>query len=82
MLAKAGDSFAWVGSILYFEDTDIIKDLQGNSLCMPDNFLWSEQASGMAQLSVWTTLAANVGLHYNTNQLLMMSSCNLGSAKT
>lgn len=65
------DSFAaGAGSILYFEDTDIVKGLQEQFPLYADNFpVWSEQASGMAQLSVWTALAAeNVGAslqHYN-----------------
>lgn len=65
------DSFAaGAGSILYFEDTDIVKGLQEQFPLYAENFpIWSEQASGMAQLSVWTALAAeNVGAslqHYN-----------------
>ncbi|WP_193014959.1 nitroreductase family protein [Proteus sp. FME41] len=65
------DSFAaGAGSILYFEDTDIVKGLQEQFPLYADNFpVWSEQASGMAQLSVWTALSAeNVGAslqHYN-----------------
>lgn len=65
------DSFAsGAGSILYFEDTDIVKGLQEQFPLYAENFpVWSEQASGMAQLSVWTALAAeHVGAslqHYN-----------------
>ncbi|QAV23698.1 nitroreductase family protein [Proteus hauseri] len=65
------DSFAaGAGSILYFEDTDIVKGLQEQFPLYAENFpVWSEQASGMAQLSVWTALAAEkVGAslqHYN-----------------
>ncbi|OAT25864.1 nitroreductase family protein [Proteus myxofaciens] len=68
--AKINSFAAGAGSILYFEDTDIVKGLQEQFPLYADNFpIWSEQASGMAQLSVWTALAAeNVGAslqHYN-----------------
>ncbi len=61
---------AGAGSILYFEDTDIVKRASRAVPLYAENFpVWSEQASGMAQLSVWTALAAeNVGAslqHYN-----------------
>lgn len=68
--AKINSFAAGAGSILYFEDTDIVKGLQEQFPLYAENFpIWSEQASGMAQLSVWTALAAeNVGAslqHYN-----------------
>ena len=68
--AKINSFAAGAGSILYFEDTDIVKGLQEQFPLYAENFpVWSEQASGMAQLSVWTALAAeNVGAslqHYN-----------------
>lgn len=68
--AKINSFAAGAGSILYFEDTDIVKGLQEQFPLYADNFpVWSEQASGMAQLSVWTALAAeHVGAslqHYN-----------------
>lgn len=68
--AKINSFAAGAGSILYFEDTDIVKGLQEQFPLYADNFpIWSEQASGMAQLSVWTALATeNVGAslqHYN-----------------
>jgi len=65
------DSFAsGVGTILFFEDTDVIFNLQEQFALYADNFpIWSEQSSGMAQLSVWTALSeAGVGAslqHYN-----------------
>lgn len=68
--AKINSFAAGAGSILYFEDTDIVKGLQEQFPLYAENFpVWSEQASGMAQLSVWTALAEeNVGAslqHYN-----------------
>ncbi|HEI9869447.1 TPA: nitroreductase family protein [Proteus mirabilis] len=68
--AKINSFAAGAGSILYFEDTDIVKGLQEQFPLYAENFpIWSEQASGMAQLSVWTALATeNVGAslqHYN-----------------
>ncbi|NAU77789.1 nitroreductase, partial [Klebsiella pneumoniae] len=57
--AKINSFAAGAGSILYFEDTDIVKGLQEQFPLYAENFpVWSEQASGMAQLSVWTALAA------------------------
>lgn len=65
------DSFAaGAGSILFFEDQDIIKGLQEQFPLYADNFpIWSEQASGIAQFAVWTALSQeNIGAslqHYN-----------------
>jgi uncharacterized protein len=61
---------AGYGTVLFFEDTSIIKSLQEQFRSYKDNFpIWSEQASGMNQLVVWTSLEAE-GLgaslqHYN-----------------
>ncbi|MEQ4732047.1 MULTISPECIES: nitroreductase family protein [Providencia] len=65
------DSFAaGAGSILFFEDENIVKGLQEQFPLYADNFpIWSEQASGIAQFSVWTALSQeNIGAslqHYN-----------------
>lgn len=65
------DSFAaGVGTVLFFEDQDVVAKLQADFALYADNFpVWSEQASGMAQLAVWTALAdAGIGAslqHYN-----------------
>ena len=65
------DSFAaGAGTILFYEDQDVVKSLQEKFALYADNFpVWSEQASGMAQFAVWTALAnADVGAslqHYN-----------------
>lgn len=65
------DSFAaGVGTILFFEDQDVINELQEKFALYAENFpIWSEHSTAMAQLAVWTALAAeNVGAslqHYN-----------------
>ncbi|MGC0054314.1 nitroreductase family protein [Brucella pituitosa] len=65
------DSFtAGAGTVLFFEDQSVVKGLQDNFALYADNFpVWSEQAGGMAQLSVWSALAnENIGAslqHYN-----------------
>ncbi|WP_369309937.1 nitroreductase family protein [Providencia rettgeri] len=65
------DSFAaGAGSILFFEDQDVVKGLQEQFPLYADNFpIWSEQASGIAQFAVWTALSQeNIGAslqHYN-----------------
>jgi len=61
---------AGAGTILFYEDQDVIAGLQKQFAAYADNFpIWSEQASGMAQFSVWTALAsAGIGAslqHYN-----------------
>lgn len=65
------DSFkAGYGTVLFFEDEAIVKALQEQFAAYADNFpIWSNQASGMHQLVVWTALQAE-GLgaslqHYN-----------------
>ena len=45
------------GSILYFEDTEVIKGLQEKFPPYKDRFpVWSQQSSGMLQYVIWTTL--------------------------
>ncbi|OBY81539.1 nitroreductase [Paenibacillus sp. KS1] len=65
------DSFkAGYGTVLFFEDEAVVKSLQEQFTAYADNFpIWSNQASGMHQLVVWTGLEAE-GLgaslqHYN-----------------
>jgi len=58
------------GTILFFEDRDVIKKLQGEYPLYKDNFeIWSNQANGMLQYIVWTALSENnIGAslqHYN-----------------
>ncbi len=58
------------GTILFFEDQNVITGLQEKFALYADNFpIWSEHSTGMAQLAVWTALADHgVGAslqHYN-----------------
>lgn len=65
------DSFkAAAGTVLFFEDTNVVKGLQEKFALYADNFpIWSEHASAIVQYVIWTTLsAAGVGAnlqHYN-----------------
>lgn len=68
--AKIDGFAAGAGTVLFFEDQSVVRDLQSQFPLYADNFpVWSEQAGGMAQFAVWTTLAnANIGAslqHYN-----------------
>lgn len=68
--AKLDGFAAGAGTILFFEDQDVVKSLQEQFALYADNFpIWSEQAGGMAQHSVWVALAeAGIGAslqHYN-----------------
>ncbi len=50
------------GTVLFYEDQDVIESLQKNFELYKDNFpVWSLQSSGMLQLVVWTALE-NEGL--------------------
>ena len=58
------------GSVLFYEDQQVIRQLQKKILFHAAEFpIWSEQTSGMAQFVVWTALAdSGVGAslqHYN-----------------
>ncbi|MGX7419246.1 nitroreductase family protein [Carnobacterium gallinarum] len=69
-LEKLNSFRAAHGTVLFFEDTDVVKSLQEQFALYADNFpIWSEQATGIAQHSVWTALAQeNIGAslqHYN-----------------
>ena len=58
------DSFAaGAGSVLFFEDEDVIKKLQADFALYADKFpMFSEHSAGMAQYAVWTALAeAGIG---------------------
>ncbi|MFK3939578.1 nitroreductase family protein [Alkalihalobacillus sp. NPDC078783] len=45
------------GTILFFEDEEIVKGLQEQFALYADNFpIWSEQTSGMHQFAIWTGL--------------------------
>lgn len=69
--SKKIDGFAaGAGTVLFFEDQDVIKGLQEKFAAYADNFpIWSEHSTGIAQYAVWTALASvNIGAslqHYN-----------------
>ncbi|MEN1927392.1 nitroreductase family protein [Luteimonas sp. MJ250] len=68
--AKLASFAAGVGTVLFFEDQDVVKGLQEQFALYADNFpVWSEQSSGIAQVATWTALAeAGIGAslqHYN-----------------
>lgn len=61
---------AAAGSVLFFEDQEVVKSLQAQFPSYADNFpVWAEHADAMHQYAVWTTLAAaGIGAnlqHYN-----------------
>ncbi|MCW2481203.1 nitroreductase family protein [Candidatus Symbiopectobacterium sp. NZEC135] len=67
---KLASFAAGAGTVLFFEDTDVIETLQKQFALYADNFpIWSEHGTGIAQFAVWTALAQeNVGAslqHYN-----------------
>ncbi|WP_047152972.1 nitroreductase family protein [Aneurinibacillus tyrosinisolvens] len=45
------------GTILFFEDSSVVENLQRDFALYKDNFpVWSQQSSGMLQYVVWTSL--------------------------
>ena len=61
---------AGAGTILFFEDQDVVKGLQESFPLYAENFpIWSEQAHGINLYAVWLAFAEkNIGLnvqHYN-----------------
>ncbi|UOO82355.1 nitroreductase family protein [Uruburuella testudinis] len=61
---------AAAGSVMFFEDQEVVKNLQEQFPTYADNFpVWSEHTDAMHQYAVWTTLAeAGIGAnlqHYN-----------------
>ena len=68
--AKMDAFAAGAGTVLFYEDQDVIKELQQKFPLYADNFpIFSEHSAGMAQYAVWTALAeAGIGAslqHYN-----------------
>ena len=68
--AKLDGFAAAYGTILFFEDHDVVKGLQEQFPSYADNFpLWSEQAHGISLYATWLALAEkNIGMnvqHYN-----------------
>ncbi|KAF1042683.1 MAG: hypothetical protein GAK38_04231 [Xylophilus sp.] len=68
--AKLKKFASGAGTVLFYEDQQVVRDLQETYKLYAEKFPeFSEQSSGMAQFSVWTALA-NVGVgaslqHYN-----------------
>ena len=67
---KISSFAAGFGSVLFYEDQDIIKNLQEQFALYAENFpVWSEHSTGIAQFAVWSALAnENIGAtlqHYN-----------------
>ena len=61
---------AGLGTVLFYEDQAVIKNLQEQFSAYAHGFpVWSEHSTGIAQFSVWTALAEqNIGAslqHYN-----------------
>lgn len=58
------------GTILYFDETAAVKNMQEQFPAYADNFpIWAQQANGMMQFAIWTALT-DLGLgvniqHYN-----------------
>ncbi|KER67973.1 hypothetical protein HR51_30845 [Burkholderia cepacia] len=68
--AKMDAFAAGAGTVLFFEDQDVIQELQKQFPLYADAFpMFSEHSAGMAQFAVWTALAeAGIGAslqHYN-----------------
>ena len=61
---------AGAGTILFYEDQNVVKGLQEQFTAYADNFpVWSEHSTAIAQFAVWSALAEqNIGAslqHYN-----------------
>ena len=68
--AKINSFIAGAGTVLFYEDTSVIKNLQEQFALYADNFpVWSEHSTAIAQFAAWTALSeAGVGAslqHYN-----------------
>lgn len=69
--AKIDGAFAaGYGTVLFYEDTEVVEGLQKAFAAYSENFpIWSQQTAGMHQLAVWTMLEeAGLGAslqHYN-----------------
>ncbi len=68
--AKINSFAAGYGTVLFYEDQDVVKSLQEQFALYANNFpVWSEHSSAIAQFAVWTALSEqNIGAslqHYN-----------------
>ena len=61
------------GTILFYEDQDVVKGLQEQFPLYADNFpIWSEQGHGIALYATWLALAEkNIGMNVQHYNLLM-----------
>jgi predicted oxidoreductase (fatty acid repression mutant protein) len=56
--AKINSFAVGYGTVLFFEDQDVVKSLQEQFALYADHFpAWSEHSSAIAQFAVWTALA-------------------------
>ena len=67
---KINSFAAGYGTVLFYEDQDVVKSLQEQFALYADNFpVWSEHSSAIAQFAVWTALSEQgIGAslqHYN-----------------
>jgi len=67
---KINSFAAGYGTALFYEDQEVVKELQAQFPLYADNFpIWSEHSSAIAQFATWTALAEkNIGAslqHYN-----------------
>lgn len=67
---KLNSFIAGAGTVLFYEDMDVIKGLQEQFALYADNFpVWAEHSTAIAQFATWTALAeAGIGgslQHYN-----------------
>lgn len=68
--AKIDGFTAGAGTILFFEDQNVVKQMQENAPLYADKFpIWASQANAMHQYVIWTALASlDIGAnlqHYN-----------------
>ncbi|OTG65145.1 nitroreductase family protein [Acinetobacter silvestris] len=68
--AKLNSFIAGAGTVLFYEDMDVITDLQEKFALYADNFpVWAEHSTAIAQFATWTALhEAGIGAslqHYN-----------------
>lgn len=55
---KINSFAAGYGTVLFYEDQDVVKSLQEQFALYADHFpVWSEHSTGIAQFAVWTALA-------------------------
>lgn len=68
--SRMNSFIAGFGTVLFYEDQDVVKDLQEKFALYAENFpTWSEHSTAIAQFAVWTALSDHgVGAslqHYN-----------------